>query len=233
MLRGQSKLPKSDDDYALESMIPEEQLFQAQEAIGQHGAASGQMYSVPSREALKQSGMASLRQLFGVQESRGRAAAYPQQVAGQYGIEREGIRAQGNVEAARIRAEADANQRGASQAFQQGQQERQQTFQAGQSQLSRDAFDTRQAASIKAADAGRQYTQGQVNQRADAKKPMSLTGWIGSLFGGGGSKEAADLAPLKKNPKYASMSFDDLVAQGIVSADSPEELAAYQQAWGQ
>ncbi len=237
LLRNQPQIPmKTEDEYALESMIPEEQLFQAQEAMGDRGRAMGGPYSVASRESLRDSGVAGLRQMFGIQQAKGQAAAYPQQVAGQYGLQREDIRARGNVEAARQKAEADAARHSQDQVFQQEQQGRQQTHQAAQGQLTRDALVGRATQAQGAAQVGREYTQGQINDRTAAKKPFSILGW---LTGSGGnaaaaqpaSQEAAELAPLKKNPKYANLPFQALVQQGIISADSPDELAAYQAAW--
>ena len=56
---------RSQDDYELDEMIPEESLFEMQDEIGARGAQSGRAYSVPSRESLRSSGRAGLRGIFG------------------------------------------------------------------------------------------------------------------------------------------------------------------------
>ncbi len=240
LLRGQTQLPmKSEEDYALEEMIPEEQLFQAQEAYGRRGAESGGAYSIPSRESLKQSGLAELRKLFGIQQGEAQAKALPSRIAGEYGLREAQLKGGFDVESAKQKAIADAAQRQQQQEFQQGQQTRQQEFQGGQGDLTRQALAGRATQAQGAAQAGREYNQGQINQRAQDKAPFNAIEYLKSLFGGG--EEAAPAASsnipaavdsFRKHPDTAQMTFEQLMQSGELEGATPQELAEFQQAWG-
>lgn len=241
LLRNQPQIPQYGADEDLSAMIPEEELFQAQEAAGERGAASGGAYAIPSRESLRSSGIAALRKLFGIQSAEAQAKAYPARVTGEYGLARENVRSQGNIEAARARAEADAAREAQRQEFQQSQQQRGQEFQAGQGALNREALSGRASQAQGASRQNLEFTQGEINRRAQEKKPFNLLEY---LFGGGTSPQpaaqggsavsdpSADLEPLRQDPRFANLPFQALVDQGIVTADSPEELAEYAAAWG-
>lgn len=241
LLRGQTPLPRySEDDEALRSMIPEEQLFQAQEEIGERGAQRGRPYAIPSREALQQSGMSELRKLFGLQQAKAQAQAYPQQIAGEYGLQRERERSRGTVEAARVRGDMESTNRLQGQAFQQAQQGRQQTFQGEQGDKNRTAYAQRATQAQGAAQGGREYTQGQINARTDAKKPFNLWGWLTSKGDSSGQPApsanpaiADAVAQLRQTPGAASLSFQQLMQAGAFGDQAtPEELAEFQAAWG-
>lgn len=255
LLRGQTQIPRyTDEEEQLGSMIPEEQLFQAQEALGERGAASGGAYAIPSREALKQGGMAELRKLFGIKQAEGRAKAYPNQVAGEYGLQEARLKGGFDVESARQKAIADAAQRQQAQEFQAAQQGRQQEFQGGQGELNRAAIERNTAASIggreNVANIGagsRAATQKSIDAR---KNPPGI--WE-AIFGGkdpattpkavatpSNVDVSALLAPenIQANvsgirQQYPGIPLQTLIAQGKLEFDSPEEEAATIAAFGQ
>jgi hypothetical protein len=90
-------------------MIPEEELFSAQDAYAQAGRESGVPFAVPSREALRGSGVSALRRMFSQTAAEGEAAARPQQVAGMFGLERERIAQRGGIERAALEEAAAAS----------------------------------------------------------------------------------------------------------------------------
>lgn len=241
LLRGQSQIPRFGADEELSELIPEEELFQAQEAAGARGAASGGAYAIPSRESLRSSGIAALRKLFGLQTAEAQARAYPARVTGEYGLARENVRSQGAIEAARTRAEADAAREAGRQSFAQSQQQRGQEFQAGQGVLNREALAGRAAQAQSASRGNLEFTQGEINRRAQEKQPFNLLDFFRSAFSGpeaggaaGGAVRdvSAELEPLRRDPSLGNLPFQALVDQGIITADSPEELAEYEAAWG-
>lgn len=242
LLRNQPQIPlQSEQDYALEEMIPEEQLFQAQEAYGRRGAESGGAYTIPSRESLKRGGMAELRKLFGIQQGEAQAKALPARIAGEYGLETARTKGGFDVEAARQKAIADAAAQQSSRQFQQEHQGRQQAFSRGEGQLNRQALAGRATQAQGATQAGREYTQGQINQRAQDKKPFDIIEYIKSAFGGGSpaapaaastSNIPAAINSFRQHPDTAQMSFEQLMQSGELEGATPQELAEFQQAWG-
>jgi hypothetical protein len=243
LLRMQPQIPQhTEEDYALQSMIPQEQLFQAQEAAGQRGAESGGAYAIPSRESLQQSGMAELRKLFGIQQAKAQAAALPARVTGEYGMANRRLQNEGALNVANAGAEQRAADLASNRRFQQEQQTRGQEFQAGQGALNREALAGRATQAQGATRAGQEYVQGQTNARAEAKKPFSLLQWLSSLGSTSPAKVPAETAPsriaagvaqLKQDPSTANLTFDELRQIGHGANLSPAELAEFQAAWAQ
>lgn len=250
LLRGQYQPSRlTPEDEQLSSMIPEEQLFQAQEAIGQQGAESGGAYSIPSRQALQQSGIAELRKLFGIQQAAAQAKAYPNQVAGEYGLARERERSSGNVAAAKARAEAEAANRGAQNQFLHGQQEREHAFRAGEGEAGRSSVASQGALNRTGRmDVAREGTRrAAANQAAISERANPSGGamdYIKSLFGMGGAP-AAPTAPaaggvdvgtaidaLRQHPQTANLTFQQLMESGELEGATPDEMAQFQQMWG-
>ncbi len=253
LLRGQTQIPmQTEEEYQLEEMVPDELLLQAQEAIGQRGAATGKAYSVPSRQALKQSGIAELRKLFGLQQGEARAKAYPAQVAGEYGLQEARLKGGFDVESAKQKAIADAAQYQRQQEGLDTRQLRQQEFQGGQGELNRGAVAANTAALIggrqsvaETGVAGREALARRKNPADNYWGPDALVGqspdWLRRiLWAGEGpmdapqagtpSTHAAELAPYANHPQYSALPFESLLQQGIVSG-SPDDLEAYRQAW--
>ncbi len=239
LLRGQTQIPmQTEEEYQLEEMVPDELLLQAQEAIGQRGAATGKAYSVPSRQALKQSGIAELRKLFGLQQGEARAKAYPAQVAGEYGLQEARLKGGFDVESAKQKAMADAAQYQRQQEALDKRQERQHTFQGGQGDLSREAVAANTAALIggrqNVAETGVAGRAELAKAKETAKNPPDkywgydpLMAW---LYSENKPNPAAELAQYKNSPQHSALPFEALLEQGIVSG-SPEEIEAYRQAW--
>jgi hypothetical protein len=240
LLRMQPQIPqRSEEDYALESMIPEEQLFQAQEAAGRRGAESDGAYAIPSRESLQQSGVAELRKLFGIQNAKAQAAALPARVTGEYGMANRRLQNQGALDVANV------NQQGAA---------------ARESGLNTRATAGNVAAGERAA-AGRTSAEGiaaanrtgrmdvareatgrtaSTQRSIDARKPQGGLSSILKMFGYGQPDVAAApasprvssaLSQFKQDPTTANLSFEQLQATGQLEGASPEEIAELQAAW--
>ena len=237
LLGMQPQIPRhTDEEYQLQSMIPDEALFQAQEAIGRQGRESGGSYSVPSREALQQSGMAELRKLFGVQQAKAQAAALPSQVAGEYGLAREREHSRGGIEAARVREAAGASAQQEARAFQQAQQQRGQDFAAGQGVLNREALAGRGTQAQGATRSNLEFREQGINDRAAAKNPRSALGSLYDYFFGGKEQAApaseAQQAVNQAKQAHPGAPLESLLQQGILSYDTPEDLAELQAAFG-
>ena len=230
--------PKSYASYGEEAelgdMIPEEDLYAAQDEIGERGRTSGRPYAIPSREALKSSGVSSLKRLFGEIGAKGRAAAYPRQIQGEYdlrGIERKG---QYDVEAAKQKEQAEAAQRETQRQFQVDQQRRGQEFGAEQGRVGREAIAGRQTTSQAATATRSRETQAAIDRRQEARKPWNLKDFFSSLWGKPKpeNNEAAT-AVASARQEYPGTSLENLIQNGVLAYDTPEELAALQAAWGQ
>ena len=246
LLRGQpASYAQYGEDQSLSEMIPEESLFQAQEAIGAKGAGGDAPYFVPSRESLQKSGVSKLKRLFGLERAKGQAAAYPAQVKGQYDYETTGLKGRYDVEAARTKAEAEIAERRANQEFQQAQQGRGQAFSGEQNRMGREQT----AANTKALIEGRQGTAEEATRRSAATQrsiDLRKSGGENKYWGpdaimeplwrllGGGPDPAIEktLAPYRNDPRFADLPFDEFAAATQFQADTPEEEAAYRQAWG-
>ena len=177
----------TDDELA--EMIPEEDLYGAQEDIGATGQESGRPYFIPSRESLKRSGVSGLKRIFGEIGARGEAAALPRRVAGEYGLRQEGIRQEGQLRTAEARArEAAANREAIgqqalerqtqAQGFTSGERAGREQFASGENRLNRE--------SRAAIERERQAAIG-----ARAKKPGGLFDFFSRLLGRGPESEAA------------------------------------------
>ena len=90
LLGMQPQIPQyGEDDTALNDMISEEDLYQAQEKQADAGRARGGPYAVSSRESFRNSELANLKKMFGIQQAKNEASALPQRIAGEYGLARE------------------------------------------------------------------------------------------------------------------------------------------------
>jgi hypothetical protein len=245
LLRMQPQIPQhTEEDQTLESMIPQEQLFQAQEAAGRRGAESGGAYAIPSRESLQQSGVAELRKLFGIQNAKAQAAALPARVTGEYGMANRRLQNQGALDVANVNEQGRSADLASNRQFQQQQQERGQTFQAGQGVLNREALAGRATQAQGATRSNAEYNQGQTNLRAEAKKPKGIGDFWNWLTSSGNEPEAAAAAPtatsprvaagiasLKQDPSTAGLTFEQIIQMGHGASLSPAELAELQAAW--
>lgn len=129
-----------------DEMVSDYALKDVQGAIGEQGRQGGSPYYVPSRDELRQQGMAELKKLFGTLQAQGEAKAVPERIKGEYGLAGAQIRAQ---EAANRAKEADA------------QRQTQRDFQAEQNRLGREAVAGRQTSGFEA-----QNTRAEAAQRA-------------------------------------------------------------------
>lgn len=102
--RNRNTVTRDPEDTALSEMVPEEELYQAQDDIGEQGRQRGGPYYIPSRDSLKQSVMAQLRQALGMQRAKAEAAAYPEHIKGGYGLREADIKGQYDVRAAQAKA---------------------------------------------------------------------------------------------------------------------------------
>lgn len=205
-------------DAQFASMIPEESLYGAQEeAIQPRGA-----FTVPSRNSLRDSGVAGLKRTFGLARADAEAKAAPERIKGEYGLAEENIRRETAADNRRAAAEERAAGR---------------EFSAGQNALNREAIASRQQTGIDATDQRTRYTQGQIGARQDklAATPLrskpSTPGPLSSLYNfffgpsSGGVPETGDLASqaqqaVTENP---GMSFDDMMAAGLWDGVTPAE----------
>lgn len=162
-----------------------------QSGIAEEGAASGNPFYVPSRESLQTSSMGALRRALKMGQIEAQNAAYPRQVAGEYGLREAEIGAQGRVEAARAMAEAQAERIAQGQQFQVEQGERSRQFQAEQGNLNRQAQSGRQQVTQQGMGQRQQAGQQFTTQRdvalgkADDPDAPGIFGRIRALFGGG------------------------------------------------
>lgn len=108
-VRASKRYTSPEDDF-LSSLIPEEDVYEAQQTLGERGAETGSPYYIPSRDTLKQSGMAKLKQLLAVKQAEAAGAALPRRVEGEYGLEEARIKGAADVEVAKQRADAQAEQ---------------------------------------------------------------------------------------------------------------------------
>jgi hypothetical protein len=238
----QPQIPQqTEEDYALQSMIPQEDLYQAQEAAGTRGAASGGAYAIPSRESLQQSGMAELRKLFGIQQAKAQAAALPARVTGEYGMANRKLQNQGALDVANV------NQQGAA-ARETGLNTRATQALGGANE--RAAAGRTSAAEIAAANrAGRMDVARETTGRTAAtqksidvrKNPPGMLSSLLKYLTGGQTEAAAAptvsprvesaLNQFKQDPSTANLSFEQLAASGQLEGASPEEIAELQAAW--
>jgi hypothetical protein len=93
------------------------------------GVSPSAPYAIPSREELRESGMQELRRMLSLGETKARQAAYPQETAGQYGLEEARLKGSADVEAARYGFERSSAER-----------QTQREFQAEQNRLNREAI---------------------------------------------------------------------------------------------
>lgn len=125
LMRNKPQVPQYDPE--MEELGPTDlELEDEQAGIAREGAQSGSDYFyVPSRESLKTSQMGALKRALKIAETTAQQKAYPQQVAGEFGLEQARVRGGAQVEAARLGAERAGAER---------------EFRGEQSQLGRDAM---------------------------------------------------------------------------------------------
>ena len=201
---------QTEEDYALDTMIPDEALYEAQDEIGRRGADSGRAYSVPSRESLRGSGRSGLRRIFGEIEAKGNAEARPRQIAGEYDLRRAQIEAQGAVAAAQAKAQTGADT--SEMEFQRDlfKQDRQNQASDARAQAGRDAQDQR-AAGAQAARRQQMDASALIAQAVQLEK-QAQGAW--DMFGlGGKQKLLAKAQELRAQAR----------AQAAGSAESDEE----------
>jgi len=249
LLRMQPQIPQQTDEEAqLSSMIPEEQLYQAQEAQADAGRARGGPYAVSSRDQLRESGMAELRKMFGIQQAKAQAAALPARVTGEYGMANRRLQNQGALDVANVnQTGAAARETGlntrATQALG-GMNERAALGQTGANE--RSAAGRASAERIAAANrTGRSDVAG-ANQAAITarKNPPGILDWLrGNKPAAAAPAASPDVAALldptniqnnvaQIQAQHPGIPIEELISQGEVTFDSPEEEAATIAAYG-
>ena len=218
----------SGDDYELDSMIPEESIYELQDAIGERGAASGRAYAIPSRESLRGSGRSALRRMFGEIGAKGEAASQPHRVAGEYGLEEARIKGAADIQKAQIENESNASLR---EMMHMQAMERQDALQQQINQRSAGtvAGADRRAAARESGIAARQNAAGYL-KLAGEKDKAAAGAW--DLFGFG-SKRKLQAEAQAARQQAAQIGMSAPIPGDEEELDvSPEEWSAFQ-SWRQ
>lgn len=222
---------RSTEESDLDELIPEEELFQAQEAIAGQGRESGGAFAVPSREALRQSGRSALSRFFAQTRAKGEAAARPQQVAGEFGLERERIAQRGGIEQAAFGAQTAAELR---QLQHEQALERQRELQG--------SITGRTAATQRSVGERSAGTQGAIRQRQIAADQLRRAAALDKqaqsaydLFGLGSRRRLQSEAQALRQQAQAGLAvpIEDEEGEDVIELDlTPEQLAQLQSLLG-
>ena len=243
--------PKSYAQYSPEAELgdtfSDEDIFDAQDEQANAGAASGNAYFIPSRESLRKSKGSELLRMFQKTQAQGEAAALPKRVEGEYGLRKTDLEGRYGVAKVREEADAAASRQSREEQFKIGDQSRTQAFTAEQSGLTRgaDAEKARLDRGGRMGVARETSRRTAATQQAISSRQPSMKNefWgpdsIMRQFWGIPDKE--ETAPANNAATIAQavrtdnpdITLDDAIDMGLISFDTPEELAALEAAWGQ
>lgn len=215
LTRNRNTTTRDPEDTALSEMVPEEELYQEQDAIGEQGRQRSGPYYIPSRDSLKQSAMAQLRQALGMQRAKAEATAYPEHIKGGYGLREADIKGRYDVQAAQARAE------GADERDQRTDQRMRELFMMGQEGQDRRMGQTQAGytARTQATEQGKNTRQqlGQSEARARAAEGAPDPRWFPGVqdFFGMGESPQAKAAKIRQEAMGQAANEDQLSGQDI------------------